>query len=297
MANHARKKRVAPRAARHSGNSRTPHGRSSHGRSTDPQDYQRVGRPVAAMPKDFPAGHHIPPHRHERGQLIYAVRGVMRVTTPSGNGEGGTWIVPPQRALWVPPQTEHQIRMVGPVAMRTLYIAAAPARRARLPQQCQVIEVSALLRALILAAMEEPVDYARGSRGAAIAALLLHEISAVPALPLHLPMPQEARLQAICHCVLRDLGRDLSLEDLASEAGMSSRTLARLFARETGMGFLAWRQQARLAEALARLSRGEPVALIAADLGYASAAAFTAMFRRSLGTTPSRYFASARQPE
>lgn len=261
-------------------------------RSTNPEDYQRVARPVAAMPKDFPAGHHIPPHRHERAQLVYAVRGVMRVTTSEG-----TWIVPPQRALWVPPQTEHQIRMIGPVAMRTLYIAARQAARARLPKQCQVIEVSDLLRALILAAMEEPVEYPPGSRGAAIAALLLHEISAVPALPLHLPMPQEKRLQAVCRRVLDDLGRDLPLEDLARDAGMSSRTLARLFLSETGMGFLAWRQQARLAEALARLSRNEPVALIAADLGYASAAAFTAMFRRSLGTTPSRYFAaSPRQP-
>lgn len=44
-------------------------------RSTNAEDYQRIAPPVAAMPKDFPAGHHIPPHRHERGQLVYAVRG------------------------------------------------------------------------------------------------------------------------------------------------------------------------------------------------------------------------------
>ncbi|HEX6956345.1 MAG TPA: helix-turn-helix transcriptional regulator [Ferrovibrio sp.] len=253
-------------------------------RSTNAEDYQRIRPAVAAMPKDFAPGETVRPHRHERAQLLFAVRGVMQVTTPVG-----TWIVPPQRAVWVPPATEHALRMIGAVAMRTLYIA--PAAAAGLPAQCQVIEVSPLLRELILAAMEEPVDYPPGSRGALIAQLLLHEIEGVGALPLHLPMPQEQRLRRVCRLVLERIGADLGLETLAAEAGMSSRSLARLFLRETGMGFQAWRQQARLAEALKRLSEGQPVALVAADLGYASPAAFTAMFRRSFGTTPSRYFA------
>lgn len=254
-------------------------------RSTDPRDYQHTARPVAAMPKDFPPGTHIPPHRHERAQLVYAVSGVMRVTTPVG-----TWIVPPQRAVWIPPGTEHEIRMVGAVAMRTLYVAAATAKR--LSTQCRVIDVSPLLRELILAAMAEPVDYPPRSRGAAVATLLLQELGIVEALPLHLPQPRDAKLQAVCKAITDNISGETGLDDFARDAGMSSRTLARLFRRETGMGFQQWRQQARLAEALARLSDGQPVGVIAADLGYASPAAFTAMFRRCLGTTPSRYFSA-----
>lgn len=253
-------------------------------RSTNPADYQRLATPVAAMPKDFPPGFRIAPHSHERAQLVYAVKGVMRVTT-----QQGTWVVPPQRALWIPPGMRHEIRMgSATVAMRTLYIA--PETAATLSDTCQVIEVSELLRALILAAMDEPVEYESGSRGAAIAHLLLHEMRAVSALPLHLPMPRDSKLQTICQRVLDNLRDDIAIETLAQDAGMSSRSLARLFQRETGMGFQAWRQQARLAEALSRLASGRPVALVASDLGYASAAAFTAMFRRALGTTPSRYF-------
>lgn len=252
-------------------------------RSTNAADYQRIAPPVAAMPKDFPAGFHIEPHSHERGQLLYATRGMMRVTTGQG-----TWIVPPQRALWIPPGMTHEIRMSGAVAMRTLYIAAGAADT--LPGACQVMDVSDLLRALILAAMDEPVEYAPDSRGAAIARLLLHELRAVPALPLHLPQPRDATLQAVCRRVLQQLGKDVYIETLAREAGMSGRSLARLFQRDTGMGFQAWRQQARLAEALAQLSSGKPVALVARDLGYASPAAFTAMFRRALGITPGKYF-------
>ncbi|MFN3399076.1 MAG: AraC family transcriptional regulator [Ferrovibrio sp.] len=256
-------------------------------RSTNAEDYQRVARPVAAMPKDFPSGHHIARHSHPRGQLVYATRGVMRVAT-----DQGTWVVPPQRALWIPPGVEHEIRMSGAVAMRTLYIA--PETSVALSTDCQVIEVSELLRALILAAMEEPVEYDSGSRGEAIAQLLLHELRGVAVVPLHLPLPQDARLLTVCRRVQDSLRDDIDIETLARDAGMSSRSLARLFQRETGMGFLAWRQQARLAEALAQLSTGKAVALVANDLGYASPAAFTAMFRRSLGTTPGKYFSNTR---
>ncbi len=253
-------------------------------RSTDPADYQSVATPVAAMPKDFAAGHHILPHRHLRAQLLHAASGVMRVSTLIG-----TWAVPPQRAVWIPPGTEHEIRMAGPVAMRTLYIdpGAAP----DLPAICTALDVSPLLRELILAAMTEPVEYAPGSHGEAIARLLLQEIAAVRAVPLHLPMPRDKRLVAVCRRVEAAPGATPGLDDLARDAGLSTRTLARLFQRETGMSFLAWRQQARLADALARLAAGQPSTTVARDLGYASPSAFAAMFRRTLGTTPGRHFA------
>jgi hypothetical protein len=145
-------------------------------RSTDPAAYQDVSRPVAAMPKNFAAGAVVPPHRHKRAQLLYAAAGVMRVTTPSG-----TWVVPPHRAVWIPPGITHEIRMIDAVAMRTLYVSRNAA--ARLPRDCVVVEVSGLLRELILAAMNEPVHYRTGSRGEAIARLLLHEIATVQGYP------------------------------------------------------------------------------------------------------------------
>ncbi|WP_370154284.1 helix-turn-helix domain-containing protein [Ferrovibrio sp.] len=261
------------------------------GRSIDSADYQHSRPPVAAMPKDYGPGEEIAPHSHARAQLLYAASGVMRITArEAGSDQGGIWIVPPHRAVWIPPACEHAVRMVGPVQMRTLYVepGAAPG----LPAACRVIEVSPLLRELVLAIMEEPLDYLPGSRGDAIARLLLQELAAVEALPLHLPQPRDARLQAVCRRIEAGIGDEMPLEEIARDAGMSSRTLARLFRRETGMGFQQWRQQARLAEALARLAQGQPVGLVAADLGYASPAAFTAMFRRSLGTTPGRYFAA-----
>ena len=71
--------------------------------------------------------------------------------------------------------------------------------------------------------------------------------------------------------------------------GPGDSTLTRMFRRETGQSFSAWRQRVRLLEALARLGAGESVTNVALDVGYDSPSAFTAMFRRELGAAPRRY--------
>ena len=121
-------------------------------RSTDPNDYQALPRPLAAMAKPFPSGFEIAPHEHARDQLLYAVAGVMHIET-----ETEAWIVPPDRAVYLPARTRHRVVIRGDLEMRTLYIAAA--EPAGLPQRPTVIEVSELLRALILALIDEPVLY------------------------------------------------------------------------------------------------------------------------------------------
>jgi AraC-like DNA-binding protein len=251
-------------------------------RSTNRDDYQRVPRPVAAMAKDFPSGFVIARHSHPRAQLIYAAEGVMRVISPLG-----AWVVPPLRAVWIPAGIEHEVRMSGAVAMRTLYIdptAAPPALGS-----CTVIEVTPLLRALILRAVEEPIEYDEAGAAGLVMALILAELARATTVPLRIPLPSDARLAALCLALLDDPAEADTLDHWAERVGASARTLARLFQRETGMGFTQWRQQVRLADAVGRLAKGEPVARVAETLGYSSASAFTAMFRRTLGATPRQY--------
>ena len=61
-------------------------------------------------------------------------------------------------------------------------------------------------------------------------------------------------------------------------------------ARELGMTFGQWRQQARLLRALERLAVGEKVIDVALALGYESPSAFATMFKRRFGLTPSQFF-------
>jgi AraC-like DNA-binding protein len=233
---------------------------------------------------DFPDGHRIPTARHARGQLVYGVTGVMTVTTPHG-----TWVVPPQRAVWVPPRTDHASRMSGPVAMRTLYLRPDVARA--LPSRCCVVTVSPLLRELILAATRMPVLYDPRGRDGRVMALILDELKAASDLPLHLPRPRDRRAVRVCAAILAVPADARGLDAWAAEVGASARTLARIFQRETGMSFASWRQQARLLESLRRLAAGNPVTAVALDCGYRSPSAFAAMFRRALGVAPTAYFA------
>ncbi len=252
------------------------------GRSTDPADYQRVPRAVAAMPKDFPDGFEITPHSHERAQLIYATAGTMRVATSDG-----MWMVPPQRAMWMPAGVRHGIVMSGDVTMRTLYLRADAARS--MPDACRVLPVSPLLRELVVRATELPMRYDESGPAGHVVALILTELRGLQSLPLQLPMPRAPRLRGLCGQLLATPGDQRTLGAWARTINASARTLARHFQSETGLSFGAWRQQARVLEAMGRLGGGAPVTQVALDLGYDSVSAFSAMFRRAAGASPSQY--------
>ena len=254
-------------------------------RSTHGADYQRVARPVAVLVDEYEEGFVDPKHSHERSQLIYASSGVMSVATNQGS-----YIIPPQRAVWVPGRVEHEVHCRSHVSLRTLYIDADT--REELPSTCRVIAVPNLLRELILEAAELPIEYDVDGRDGRIMDLILDEIIAIPDARLHVPMPSSERLAKICVQILNDPARNDVIDELANSARCSRRTFTRLFRKETGMSFATWRQQVRLLEALSRLAAGQSVTRVAFDIGYNSQSAFTAMFHRVFGATPTDYLAN-----
>jgi AraC-like DNA-binding protein len=236
-------------------------------------------RPVAAMAKSWTDGEDIPLHMHRRGQLLHASAGTMRVETLDA-----AFIVPPTRALWLPPRLPHSVAMRGRIEMRTLYID--PAACARLPQKPALVEIGGLLRELILAALEEPVAYDERGRGGQIAKLILTELSRMRERMPAMPMPRDARTLKIARALLENPAIDLGLDGWADRAGASRRTLARLFRAETGMSFAEWRARLRAVDGLARLAAGGSVSRTANAVGYSSPSAFSAMVRRNLGQAP-----------
>lgn len=244
------------------------------------EDLAWVPRPVVALADEYPAHFVDPRHRHERAQLLYAASGVMSVVT-----DGASFVIPPQRAIWMPAGVFHEVTCRSPVSVRTLYVDAA----GDLPRECRVIEVSELLRALILTAMTLPREYDAAGRDGRIVQLILDSIATPTSPMLCAPMPHDARLLKVCQALIEDPTRADSLDDWAAKACMSRRTFTRAFREETGMSLAEWRQHVRLLEALARLACGQPVTTIAYDVGYESPSAFTAAFQRAFGVPPSRY--------
>ena len=236
---------------------------------------------VFAAGTDYAPGVTIPPHSHDRHQLLHALSGVVLVAS-----HGGRWLVPPEHALWLPAGCTHSVEMLGAVRMRSVYVRPGDLAA---PETPRVLGMTPLVRALIVEAvtmMSRPVD---PSRDRLVADLLLAEIPRLPEQPLALPLPSEPRLLRLCRAFIAAPHARASLDGWATRAGMSRRSLTRHFRLETGLTLDQWRQQACVFAALPRLIDGDKVTSVALDLGYDSPAAFTTMFRRMLGHTPRAY--------
>lgn len=246
---------------------------------------QQTPRPIVAWSEDYPSGHVIDMHQHERAQLLFASMGVMSVTT-----DDGIWVVPPLRAVWIPAQTDHQIVCSGKVLMRTLYVDQEVL--AKPPTNCSVVSVPPLLRELILYAVDMPLLYDVSGPDGRIEQVIIDCMQKLEVAPLDLPMPEDERLKTIQQTLSDDPVDQRTLSEWAEFVGMTSRTLARRIKSETNLTFGQWRQQIRLLEALRRLGRKEAVTRVAVDLGYDSPSAFIAMFKKALGSTPGKYFSN-----
>lgn len=256
----------------------------------DPWRYApSADRPLRAKARRMAHHMDIQPHHHDWAQLVFSLEGAVRVQAESGD-TAQAFIVPPSRAVWIPAGVVHAVMAISEAELRTLYVDAgiAPAGWDR----CRVFEVSALLRELVreLAAGDERADPARESL---LAPLLIDELRRAPALALGLTLPRDKRLRRLCEALLAAPQQHALLADWAREVGASERTLARLFREELGTSYRQWREQALLAQALQLAARGRPMGWIATELGYASASAFSAMVRRSVGASPRAFFAAA----
>lgn len=240
--------------------------------------------PVVVAAADYGAARRVPPHWHVRSQLMTPLTGQMMVSTPVGR-----WFVPERHALWMPAGVVHEVEMIGALRLRSAYVRP---EAVMVPPGVRVVAMTPLLHELLLEAVAEGEGEGEGHRKALILDLILTEIPRLAERPLALALPEDPRLAALCRRFLAAPSAHVELDEWAAQAGMSRRSFSRHFRAETGLSLSRWRQQASLFAALPRLAAGEPVTRVAYDLGYDSPAAFSTMFRRSLGQPPRDYAAA-----
>lgn len=238
---------------------------------------------VISSATDYADNWVIPEHSHEKHQLLYATEGVMVVHSAQNQ-----WTVPPNRGFWMPSGQVHSLRCVGALKMRSVFVR--PASFPNLPSETKAVSISPLLSELIKASVSLKPPYAEDSRDARIMHLILDELALLPALPLSLPQPADPRIRQICLALQDDPGDASTVADWSERLGLDQTTIQRLFRRETSLTFGQWRQQARLLLALERIAVGEKIIDVAFELGYESPSAFTSMFKKQFGKTPSQFF-------
>ena len=237
-------------------------------------------RPVRLVARNLKISQDLAPHSHPCGQITYTPQGMLQVIA-----DGTAWFVPPMRAIWIPPDMVHEVRLLTESSLRAIHIHAdySPLNN----QHCLGLEVSNLLRELIFSLeFIEPGT----PREQHLTQVILDELIAAKPLPIHLPMPKDKRLKNLCEILLAHPASNDTLEMLASKAGASARTLTRLFEQELHMSFGDWRQQMRLARAYPLIANGTPLSQVASELGYSSQSAFSAMFKKTFGVSPTTFF-------
>jgi AraC-like DNA-binding protein/quercetin dioxygenase-like cupin family protein len=248
--------------------------------------HRATGDGLHLVARNYRKGVRLDPHTHREAQLVYAAKGTMQVTTPKGR-----WLVPPDRAVWVPARLIHAIDVLADIEMRTLYFDLAWLKREK-PKAALasefVVRVSPLLHQAILALFDSRNSRERTDLLIRLAMLELQEAEDPTTF---IPLPHEPRCRRAADLVLKTPAADHDIETLARKVGTSARTLSRLFASETQLSFKSWCQRARIAAAIERLSMSKNVSVkkLAADLGYASVPAFSHAFRQVTGKTPTEF--------
>ena len=264
----------------------------------DPMRYAPTpARPLRGKARHMAYHMDIQPHWHSWAQLVFSMSGAVRVSA-KGDGPDSSYLVPPSRAVWIPPGVVHAVTAVEQADLRTVYLHESAVQQLSGDWgQCRVLDVTPLLRELVIQLATAPdgeaVDEPDRAREHGINTLILDELRRARSVQLGLPLPREGRLRRVCDAMLDEPLRHADIEGWAAEAATSARTLSRWFTEELGTSYGQWRQQLLLGKALTMAARKLPMNLIAAELGYASPSAFSAMVTRAVGMPPSRFFAEA----
>lgn len=237
-------------------------------------------RPVRLIARDLKSADVLKWHSHPWGQFTWAIDGVIRVSV-----DRRAWVVPPSRGIWVSAGLVHEVAVLENARLRTLHIHAAIAPFC--VQECLVLDVSPLLRELMLALA---CAVSSTTRETHLSTMLLNELGHASRIPMGITLPADRRLRKLCESLIADPSLTLTLKEWAQSVGASERTLARVFQQDVGMGFVQWRQQIRIMHAAVMIAQGHPLSVVSAELGYASQSAFSAMFKKAFGQSPSGFF-------
>lgn len=243
------------------------------------------GVSVATLAYEYRRGFLVPEHAHGSDQLMYAIRGVMEVS--SGQS---VWLMPPHFALWIPARTYHRIHMPGPVSMRSLYFR--PGLVSALPPGCAVLHVTPLQRELIVEAVRIGQLRMRNHHECALRDLLIWHLENSSPVPTFVTLPREQRALSVAQKVLKNPAQSMRLAELCYDAGVSVRTIERVFRKEVGIDFDSWRRQVRLMKAVELLVSGCSVKEVAFGVGYRQSSAFVKAFRQTFGTTPKAWISA-----
>ena len=222
-----------------------------------------------------------PSHVHSWGEFVYSHNGVVQVMV-----EQERYLVPPQYGIWLPPNVQHLGLNRLEVLQSSLYVAGELC--GTLPRMPQALMVSPFMRSVLDHARESTLDY-KCQRHLRLLTVFLDELAETPRAGTFLPASDDAVLGRILHYLEKHPADNRSVAELAQDAKITERTLARKCRQDLGIPLTEWRNRMRVVNAIAMIEKGKSVDSIASEFGYSSASAFISMFKKLTGATPASY--------
>lgn len=220
-------------------------------------------------------------HCHATGQLSVVFAGALTVEYGAGRR-----LLPPGHVVWIPAGLPHSPREHGPIDAITLQLDGS---RGPLPHEVLAFRCDGLITAVLRRCTT--FGAVPGDAQLRLIDVLYDELSQAVDCGWVLPLPQERRIARIAQGLLASPADGRSREAWGRVAGLSGRSVSRLFVAETGMGFAEWRTLLRVLHSFELLAGGESVGTVAEACGYESVSAFIAAFRETTGETPGKLFA------
>jgi len=239
-------------------------------------------RPVLTHGRSMRAESNVTPHSHPRGQLLWAEKGILRITS-----NDSVWVVPPTHAIWIPSNQSHQVSSQTDCYLRNLYIDPSyPLRRKE--QSLIMLTMTPLMREVTIKLCMEQHELSE-QRNKHLGLVAIDELEVLDSFNNEIHAGKDPRLQRLISCIVQSPNQTQSLHTLSELAGASVRTIERLFKAETGMTYRQWRSRFRLMNSLGELSDGKSTTTVAHLLGYKSVSSFIATFKVQFGCTPQEY--------
>src|ERR1700733_10872282 len=222
---------------------------------------------------------------HDVHEIESACRGVVEVKTQAGH-----YLLPPHQAAWIPAGLQHQTTLNADG--QTLAVLFEPGIVPAAGDRVRIIAVAALLREMMLYSVRWPISRTESgveadsffqALGYVVAEALEDE------RPLNLPVSADPVVTAATDYTRAHLDR-VAVSDVTRAAGVSERTLRRIFNTHLGMSWRSYLLRARVLRSMALLSQPDRSVLeVSIAVGFDDVGAFARSFARHCGETPSAY--------